>query len=115
MVLRNLDELLNVVVPLLGQLDDLVNSLVASVLVLLRCKSNTDRLGLGHLVGLLHGQSSNTSLESESLEETTALKFGVLVELAAGHRRRLLASRGDDGTGNTASARRHRRRGGNTR
>jgi len=107
-VVRNLDELLNVVVPLLGQLNDLVNGLVASVLVLLRCKSTTDRLGLVHLLGLLHRESCNTSLESESLEETTALKFGALVELAAAHRRRL-ASRGNDGTSTRARTARGRR------
>jgi len=82
-VVRGLDELLNVVVPLLGQLDDLVNGLVASVLVLLRCESTANRLGLAHLLGLLHRQSGHTSLESESLEETTGFKVRVLVELAA--------------------------------
>jgi hypothetical protein len=106
-VVRDLDELLDVVVPLLGQLDDLVNVLVASVLVLLRCEATTDCLGLGQLLSLLHRQCSDTSLESEGLEETTALEFGVLVELAAGQAL-LGSSRGSCDSSTTATAGRRR-------
>lgn len=74
MMVRFLDELPDVVVPLLGQLDNLVNVLVASVLVLLRSEATADRLGLAHLLSLLHRQGGHPGLKTEGLEETTALK-----------------------------------------
>jgi hypothetical protein len=73
-VVRELDELLDVIIPLLGQLNNLVDILVTGVLILLGRESTADRLRLGHLLGLLHRQVAHASLETESLEETTALK-----------------------------------------
>lgn len=75
MVVRELDELLDIVVPLLGELDDLVNVLVARLLVLLRGETLTDLLGLLQLLVLLHSQRSLTSLETNKLEETTLFQL----------------------------------------
>jgi hypothetical protein len=72
-VVRELDELRDVIIPLLAQLDNLVDVLVASVLILPGRESTADRLRLGHLIRLLHRQVAHASLESEGLEETTAL------------------------------------------
>jgi hypothetical protein len=75
MVVRELDELLDIVVPLLGELDDLVNVLVARLLVLLGGETLADLLGLLQLLVLLHGQWSNASLDTNKLQETTLLEL----------------------------------------
>lgn len=74
MVVRELDELLDAIVPLLGQLGNLVNVLVASVLILLRCEAMADRVRISHSLILLLRQVAHPGLKTESLEETTALK-----------------------------------------
>jgi hypothetical protein len=76
-----LDELADLVVPLLGELDDLVEVPLAPPLVLLRRKGIAIRLGLVHLRILLHGQVDNARLEAERLEETALLQH----ELASGN------------------------------
>lgn len=55
----------------LGELNDLVNRLVAGLLVLLRRKTLANLLGLLEPVVLLDGQGGDTGLETNGLEEAT--------------------------------------------
>jgi hypothetical protein len=74
-VVGDLDELRNVVVPLLGELDDLVNPLVALLLVLLRRQAVANLLGLVHLRSLLNSQVDDAGLETEGLEKAARLQL----------------------------------------
>lgn len=77
MVASLLGEGVDVVVPLLGELDDLVNVLVALLLVLLGRQAAANLLGLVDDFGLLGRQVSNASLESDSFKEATFFQLNV--------------------------------------
>jgi hypothetical protein len=81
----HLVELFDVVVPLLGELDDLVNGLVALLLVLLLREASTDSLGGVHLRRLLGGQAGDTSLETKSLEEAALFQQDLTGDDGWGH------------------------------
>lgn len=77
MVASLLGEGVDVVVPLLGELDDLVDDLVALLLVLLGRQAAANLLSLVHDFGLLGRQVSNASLESDSLKEASFFQLNV--------------------------------------
>jgi hypothetical protein len=91
-----LDELADLVVPLLGELDDLVEVLEALLPVLLRRNSLAVRLGLVHLQILLDRQVGNARLEAEGLEETTLLQHELADGNGGSHRGWVNGSRGGD-------------------